>query len=55
MNNYAVPLECLGQDDLNLMGGKNSSLGEMITNLSPANVSVPGGFATTTMAYLDFY
>ncbi|ORB30485.1 PEP/pyruvate-binding domain-containing protein, partial [Mycobacterium paraseoulense] len=34
--------------------GKNSSLGEMISNLAGAGVSVPGGFATTAQAYRDF-
>ncbi|MGB1221178.1 MAG: phosphoenolpyruvate synthase, partial [Alcanivoracaceae bacterium] len=36
------------------VGGKNASLGEMISNLSAAGVSVPGGFATTADAYRDF-
>ena len=43
-------------DEINLthlpqVGGKNSSLGEMITLLSDSNVSVPGGFATTSDAF----
>jgi pyruvate,water dikinase len=36
------------------VGGKNASLGEMISNLAGAGVSVPGGFATTAQAYRDF-
>lgn len=40
--------------DLPLVGGKNSSLGEMITLLADANVSVPGGFATTSDAFWLF-
>ena len=36
------------------VGGKNASLGEMISNLANAGVSVPGGFATTAQAYRDF-
>ena len=36
------------------VGGKNASLGEMISNLAGAGVSVPGGFATTSQAYRDF-
>ena len=36
------------------MWGKNASLGEMISNLAGAGVSVPGGFATTAQAYRDF-
>lgn len=40
--------------DINIVGGKNSSLGEMISSLSAKGVSVPNGFATTTHAYLGF-
>jgi pyruvate,water dikinase len=54
MSKYVLPLKELGQNDLNLVGGKNSSLGEMISNLASADVLVPGGFAVTTNAYLDF-
>ncbi len=54
MSQYVIPLEKLGSNDINLVGGKNASLGEMITNLSSANVLVPGGFATTTKLYTDF-
>ncbi|PHS71134.1 MAG: phosphoenolpyruvate synthase [Methylophaga sp.] len=54
MNKYVIPLEQLNKNDLNLVGGKNASLGEMIANLSSANVRVPGGFATTTNVYWDF-
>ena len=41
-------------DDVEIVGGKNASLGEMISNLSGLGVSVPGGFATTSTAYRDF-
>ncbi|KAG1707759.1 Phosphoenolpyruvate synthase [Nymphon striatum] len=44
----------LGMGDINIVGGKNSSLGEMISSLSAKGVSVPNGFATTTHAYLGF-
>ena len=44
----------LGLDDVPFVGGKNASLGEMISNLAGAGVSVPGGFATTAQAYRDF-
>jgi len=54
MNQYVIPLEKLGSNDINMVGGKNASLGEMITNLSSTNVLVPGGFATTTNLYIDF-
>jgi len=40
--------------DLNDVGGKNASLGEMIGNLANLGVSVPGGFATTAQAFNDF-
>ncbi len=40
--------------DVDRVGGKNASLGEMIANLSAAGVTVPGGFATTAQAYRDF-
>eukprot|EP00232_Nephroselmis_pyriformis_P013781 CAMPEP_0182899132 /NCGR_PEP_ID=MMETSP0034_2-20130328/27893_1 /TAXON_ID=156128 /ORGANISM="Nephroselmis pyriformis, Strain CCMP717" /LENGTH=735 /DNA_ID=CAMNT_0025033139 /DNA_START=102 /DNA_END=2306 /DNA_ORIENTATION=+ len=40
--------------DVNRVGGKNASLGEMISNLSNAGVQVPGGFATTSHAFNQF-
>ncbi|KAA1186796.1 phosphoenolpyruvate synthase [Photorhabdus heterorhabditis] len=44
----------LGMHDVDRVGGKNASLGEMITNLSELGVSVPNGFATTARAFNDF-
>ncbi len=44
----------LSMKDLPLVGGKNASLGEMISNLSAAGVRVPGGFATTATAFRRF-
>ncbi|MDF2562312.1 MAG: phosphoenolpyruvate synthase, partial [Microbacterium sp.] len=44
----------IGMNDVAQVGGKNASLGEMVSNLSDAGVSVPGGFATTADAYRDF-
>ncbi len=41
-------------NDVETVGGKNASLGEMISNLSGLGVDVPGGFATTAAAYRDF-
>ena len=41
-------------NDVETVGGKNASLGEMISNLSNLGVSVPGGFATTAAAYREF-
>ena len=46
MEARVIGLEKLGKHDVELVGGKNSSLGEMISHLSNAGVSVPGGFAT---------
>ena len=54
MTTYVIPLEKLGMDDVPKVGGKNASLGEMLQNLSPLGVSVPGGFATTSDAYREF-
>jgi pyruvate,water dikinase len=51
---YVIKLEELGMHDVEVVGGKNASLGEMIGNLSKLGVSVPGGFATTAAAYRDF-
>ncbi len=54
MVEYVVSLDKLGNHDVERVGGKNASLGEMISNLAGAGVSVPGGFATTSQAYRDF-
>ncbi|WP_445938043.1 phosphoenolpyruvate synthase [Pseudomonas sp.] len=54
MVEYVVSLDKLGNHDVEHVGGKNASLGEMISNLAGAGVSVPGGFATTAQAYRDF-
>ncbi|WP_028614787.1 phosphoenolpyruvate synthase [Halopseudomonas pelagia] len=54
MLEYVVSFEHLGVDDVERVGGKNASLGEMISNLAHAGVSVPGGFATTAEAYREF-
>lgn len=54
MNAYVIGFETLGVHDVPRVGGKNASLGEMISRLSDAGVSVPGGFATTADAYRDF-
>ena len=44
----------LGIDDVDRVGGKNASLGEMVSNLADAGVRVPDGFATTAEAYRRF-
>src|SRR6056297_3111549 len=51
---YIRWLDQLGMDDLEQVGGKNASLGEMIANLASMGVNVPGGFATTADAFRDF-
>jgi pyruvate, water dikinase len=51
---YIIGLAELGMTDIDVVGGKNASLGEMIGNLSSAGVDVPGGFATTAAAYRAF-
>lgn len=54
MQDYVVWYQDLGMDDVEKVGGKNASLGEMISNLANAGVQVPGGFATTSRAFNDF-
>jgi pyruvate,water dikinase len=51
---YVVPFTELGMHDVERVGGKNASLGEMISHLSRLGVSVPAGFATTADAYREF-
>ena len=54
MKPYIIPFEQLKNTDVELVGGKNASIGEMISGLANLGVSVPGGFATTSHAYRDF-
>ncbi|MGB4226498.1 MAG: phosphoenolpyruvate synthase [Candidatus Dechloromonas phosphoritropha] len=54
MNHLVIPFEELRMTDVEQVGGKNSSLGEMISQLADSGVRVPGGFATTALAYRDF-
>ncbi len=51
---YIAWFETLRMSDVGSVGGKNASLGEMISQLSKLGVRVPGGFATTAAAYRDF-
>ena len=51
---YVIPFEQLRMTDVEQVGGKNASLGEMISQLAHAEVRVPGGFATTSAAFRDF-
>lgn len=54
MQEFVIWYENLGMHDVNRVGGKNASLGEMISNLANAGVEVPGGFATTSLAFNQF-
>ena len=51
---FTIPLSEVGLEDLNLVGGKNASLGEMIKSLSGLNVNIPNGFAVTANAYREY-
>ncbi|WP_193164339.1 phosphoenolpyruvate synthase [Microbulbifer hainanensis] len=54
MTNFTIEFAKLGMGDVDKVGGKNASLGEMISSLAGAGVSVPGGFATTAEAFRTF-
>ena len=54
MSQYIIKLDQLNMNDLDQVGGKNASLGEMITHLNSLGVKVPGGFATTAYAFKEF-
>ncbi|HEX5127640.1 MAG TPA: PEP/pyruvate-binding domain-containing protein, partial [Rhodocyclaceae bacterium] len=54
MSRYVIPFEALRMSDVDKVGGKNASLGEMISQLAATGVRVPGGFATTADAYREF-
>ena len=54
MNHNVLPFEQLRKEDVDSVGGKNSSLGEMISQLAGAGVRVPTGFATTAQAFRNF-
>src|SRR5713101_3760572 len=51
---YVVNFDRLGMRDIEQVGGKNASLGEMIGQLSQAGIRVPRGFATTADAFREF-
>ncbi|SFB88036.1 phosphoenolpyruvate synthase [Marinospirillum celere] len=53
-NEHILWFDHLGMNDVERVGGKNASLGEMISNLASVGVQVPGGFATTAEAYREF-
>jgi hypothetical protein len=48
---YCIPLDEIDLNDLPKVGGKTASLGEMIQQLTPLGVAVPGGFGVTSAAY----
>ncbi len=54
MNSYIKPFKKISLTDIQYVGGKNSSLGEMYSKLSSHGISVPDGFATTAFAYQEF-
>jgi pyruvate, water dikinase len=54
MTSYILPFEKVSIRDIDIVGGKNASIGEMISALAALSVSVPGGFATTALAFRDF-
>ncbi|MGE5714113.1 MAG: phosphoenolpyruvate synthase [Betaproteobacteria bacterium] len=51
---YVVPFKELRMTDVESVGGKNASLGEMLSQLEAAHIRVPDGFATTAQAFRDF-
>ena len=51
---YVIPFSNLGIKDIDMVGGKNASLGEMISNLHASGIRVPNGFATTAKAFNEF-
>jgi len=51
---YVIPFEDLRMTDVEIVGGKNASLGEMISQLHAKGVRVPTGFATTAHAFREF-
>ena len=53
-NPYIRWFEEVGRDQVAEVGGKNSSIGEMIRKLVPSGINVPGGFATTSEAFWTF-
>jgi pyruvate, water dikinase len=52
--NYILNLREVGLDDIDIAGGKNASLGEMINNLTSLGIRIPGGFVITVQAYHTF-
>lgn len=51
---YILPLNKVGINDIEKVGGKNASLGEMLQNLSALGINIPNGFVITVAAYHKF-
>ena len=54
MREYVISFSSIGKDDVERVGGKNASLGEMISHLDELGIRVPDGFATTSEAFSEF-
>lgn len=53
-NKFTMDLREITLEDLNIVGGKNASLGEMLQHLAQLGITIPGGFAITVDAYWAF-
>ena len=51
---YIADLHKVGMNDIEQVGGKNASLGEMLQNLTQLGIQIPGGFVVTVAAYREF-
>ena len=51
---YLADLHKVGMNDIEQVGGKNASLGEMLQNLNQLGIQIPGGFVVTVAAYREF-
>ncbi len=53
-NELILPLNKVGINDIERVGGKNASLGEMLQNLTSLGINIPNGFVITVAAYKKF-
>ena len=51
---FLLNLHEVGLNDLDMVGGKNASLGEMLQHLTELGINIPGGFVITVDAYREF-
>ena len=51
---FILPLNKVGINDVEIVGGKNASLGEMIQHLTALGINIPNGFVITVAAYREF-